>query len=994
MNTLLRAAALGAAMAMLAACSGDDNDDEDDQGVLPVDQTYVVFNPAFSQLPIPNDLLFAGEAAADGTMCANGDNRDETACEPSDNPVIEGLNTLDGASLLSPFDVMFTASLNPNTPLDARNFVVAGSSVIPNPDQNIFLLPLRFPSGDSLLQAEADVTGDGQPESVEVPTFAEAITYQGAVATSDVATLMSLASPAARAELISLDGGVDNVIRITPLEPLMPKTKYLIVITGPISDSAGNPVLPSPSYTGIRDPDSNLAGVNPGLIPLRPAIQSWESLAMGYFGFQDSVFAAAGVSGSAPSYDDILMTLTFTTTAAEDTLMAVAAPETFFEASLRDGYKKAAIEKLVLGTYNISGDNSGLTSATDIAINSTIAFLLASPTLPDTSPNPLYNASIAGAIGQGASYASVSQDASAAFIMQSAAAQAAITVHDNPDAADGFTLAQEAMGAVMAVAAVDDLFTNVFPVPAPRAARFFRVDPASAINPALAAPALVYQGQITLPVYQAPPGDSGLEVVTSKWEASTYIGSRIDTVQGNDAGSTPRSEMVTYRYPFPEKQGETTVPLLAVMPDETTLAAFGIARPENGWPVIIFQHGITTDRSGILPMADALAFACVAPDLSGPSGAPCFASVAIDQPLHGVVPGGSIVPGLSSVTDPDVAIVANLPVGDPVGPSNNITERHYDFSANASLQPIPMDYAADFGDSGSLFINLLNFANTRDTLRQLSVDLLNVNATLEVLDVNGDGLANELDTDRVYFIGHSLGGINGAPFVAVNNSDAVQNSPFSSQPYVRAMTLMKSGGGVARLLTNSRSRAAQILMGLAGASDELVQGRSGLESYLNVFQGVVDPADPMSYAHMLADANSETGVLLTSVIGDGTDAHPSDHVIPNAADERWGTGPLIMDVNGFMINGFGAPLAGTEPLVAEFGAVKSADASSDGDAAVLVTRFTEGSHGTPIVAGNQEVDPFTSGAVFMEMIREITTFFALNGDVDGSLVVDPSVVED
>lgn len=994
MNTLLRAAALGAAMAMLAACSGDDNDDDDEQGVLPVDQTYLVFNPAFSQIPIPNDLLFSGEAAADGTMCANGDNSAGTACEVSDNPVIEGINALDGASLLSPFDVVFTASLDPNTQLDARNFVVAGSNIIPNPDQNIFLLPLRFPSGDGLLQAKADVTGDGVPESVEVPTFAEAITYQGAAATGDVATLMSLASPTARAELISLDGGVDNVIRITPLEPLMPKTKYLIVVTGPFMDAAGNPVLPSSSYTSIRDPDANLAGVNPALVPLRPAIQSWEALAMGYFGFQDTVFSAVGASASAPSYDDIMMTLTFTTTAAEDILMSVAAPETFFDHSLRDAYKKDAIAKLVLGTYNLSGDNSGLSSEVDAAINSTLAFLLTSQTLPDTSPNPLYNATIAAAIGQGGTYAALSQDASAAFIMQSAAAQAAVTVHDNPAMADGFTISQESIGTVLAISAVDAPFTDIFPVPAPRASRFFRVDPASSINAALAAPAMVYQGEITLPVYQAAPGASGAEVVTSTWQASSLIGSLIDVARGNDAGTTPPSEMVTYRYPFPSKQGEVTVPLLAVMPDETTLASFGITRPEEGWPVIIFQHGITTDRSGILPMADALAFACVAPDLSGPSGAPCFASVAIDQPLHGVVPGGSVVPGLFSVTDPDAAVVANLPVGDPVGPSVGISERHYDFSANASLQPIPMDYSADFGDSGSLFINLLNFANTRDTLRQLSVDLLNLNATLTVLDVDGNGLADDVDTDRVYFIGHSLGGINGAPFVAVNNSDAVQNSPFSNQPYVRAMTLMKSGGGVARLLTNSRSRAGQILMGLAGASDELVQGRSGLESYLNVFQGVVDPADIMNYAHLLSDANSDTGVLLTEVVGDGTAAHPSDHVIPNAADTRWGLGPLEMDIDGFMINGFGAPLAGTEPMVAQFGAVKSADASSDGDAAVLVTRFTEGSHATPIAAGNTAVDPFTSGAVFIEMIREITTFFALNGDVNGSLVVDPTVVED
>ena len=978
----------------LAACSGGSDGDDTANGPGRGEETRVIFNPSSGDLPIPNDLLFASETAADGTMTAGVD--------PA-NPVITGIDALDGNSVLSPIDIEFSGSLDTSQTLDAASFVVMGSSIVPNPNQNVFLLPLTFPSGDPLSQAAADIDGDGSAESVEVPTFAEALTYQQAVAAGEagVNTLMALASPTARAEIISLDGGTNNVLRITPLEPLMAETKYLVVVTNDVQDAAGYPVEPSHAYNFIRDPESPFDADDDtvaSLRSLRAAISNWERLAAGYFGFMQSVFDAAQITEDAPEAEDIVFSMTFTTGGTDAVLKSVTAPEIFFEKSLRTTYKQDAISKLVDGTYNLSGDNSAQTSTTDGAINSTLNFLLTSPALPDTSPNPLYSESIAGAIGGGADYATLAADPSAAYRMQVAAGEAAISVHDSGAPAQGdkdaFTIAMEAGGTVVALSGGNPAqVPAVFPVATARTNGFYRVDDASVINPALIAPAIVYQGQITLPLYQPlPAGGDGTSIVTSSWMADATIGGGIDAGLGNPPGTTPPSNMITYRYPFPEKQADVTVPLLAVLPNATVVGNFGITKPPAGWPVIIYVHGITTDRSSSLPIADAMAFACVKPDLSGPTSAPCFATIALDQPLHGIAPSGSVVPGLASVDDPDNAPQANIPGQSP---SVELTERHFNFTADAQGAPIPMDYAADLGSSGSLYINLANFTNVRSNLQQMVLDLLNLNASIATMDIDGNGIADDIDPARVYVIGHSLGAISGIPFIAINNDPTVQASGFSSLPEVQAAALLNTGGGTVRLLVNSPGLAPRILQGLAGASEELTQGRSGLESYFNVFQGVLDSADAMNFAADLSDANGSTGILLTEIVGDGTEENPPDQTIPNAADGIWGMEPLdkVLD-SGFVIAPFPAPLAGTEPLLAQFGAVPSAEATSDGDPAVLVTRFTEGSHGTPVTASNTEADPLTSAAVFTEMVSQIVSFFAVDGDVTGTIVTNTTVVED
>ncbi|MBK8284574.1 MAG: hypothetical protein IPK97_06615 [Ahniella sp.] len=95
----------------------------------------------------------------------------------------------------------------------------------------------------------------------------------------------------------------------------------------------------------------------------------------------------------------------------------------------------------------------------------------------------------------------------------------------------------------------------------------------------------------------------------------------------NAAGLDATSTNVTFANPFPVATVDAGDPVLATVPN----AASGRTKPAAGWPVVIFQHGITRNRS------DALA-------ISGTMAAQGFAVIAIDQPLHGI---RAIDPGIS-----------------------------------------------------------------------------------------------------------------------------------------------------------------------------------------------------------------------------------------------------------------------------------------------------------------------------------------------------------
>lgn len=338
--------------------------------------------------------------------------------------------------------------------------------------------------------------------------------------------------------------------------------------------------------------------------------------------------------------------------------------------------------------------------------------------------------------------------------------------------------------------------------------------PSSTFNPALNDTADIYVGAVTVPYYQTAPTDAD------------------PTAAINGFMKAENGGFLTRFNPSPAVQSEQTIPLLLSVPAEGT-------PPGDGWPVAIFQHGITQDRTNMLALADGMAQAGIA-------------VIAIDMPMH----------GLTDEASPLNASNANFA-------SLGANERTFGLDlANNETRAAGPDGIPD--SSGTHFYNLTNLLNARDNLRQAVSDLLTLRQSIS------DITAVPLNADNIGFVGHSLGGIVGTVFIAQDDQ-------------VGPASLAMPGGGIARLLANSPSFGPVINAGLAdqGAPEGSVE----YESFLTAAQTVVDPGDPINFA---VTAASMHPVHLIEVVG-GSAGSLADQVIPNAVPTAplSGTEPLI-----------------------------------------------------------------------------------------------------
>lgn len=99
----------------------------------------------------------------------------------------------------------------------------------------------------------------------------------------------------------------------------------------------------------------------------------------------------------------------------------------------------------------------------------------------------------------------------------------------------------------------------------------------------------IYIGTIDLPYYlAAPSADDPTAPLTGFWQAAP--GAYQPPFDG--FGLDPSSTHVTYANPLPVATSTETVPLLLTVPN----AQSGQVQPSEGWPIVIFQHGITGNR--------------------------------------------------------------------------------------------------------------------------------------------------------------------------------------------------------------------------------------------------------------------------------------------------------------------------------------------------------------------------------------------------------------
>jgi len=416
--------------------------------------------------------------------------------------------------------------------------------------------------------------------------------------------------------------------------------------------------------------------------------------------------------------------------------------------------------------------------------------------------------------------------------------------------------------------------------------------------------------------------------------------------------------------PVPLAQSNETIPVQITKPILADInvyrSAYGLPElesiPEGGWPVVIMQHGITTQKESMLALTAQLS-------IQG------FATVAIDHPRHG--------------------------------------ERGID---------VDDDGTDDFNATTSSVLSYMNLSSllvARDSLRQSAADLLGLRLGLNFIN---DATINAQD---VTYIGHSLGSIVAPAFIAqANNPLAPTVDPLFNVntvalasggggiasfllesaafgPFIQGSVLSQAGTTEADefnayLQVDAVSNCGAVLPDMEAyltcgyneyvASLTTVGETSKLTNIQGVFtqfafaaQTALDSGDPTNYAATVKALG--TPVYTNVVVGDGVDNKPDQVIPPMAANN---------------------PISGTIPLANLMGleTVSTSQALTETPTSYLV-KFTKGHHGSILTPAQDDAQAATvegSAAANTEMQLQVATYLAARGRM--LLVSNPEVVTD
>ncbi|WP_371372507.1 VolA/Pla-1 family phospholipase [Thalassotalea aquiviva] len=355
--------------------------------------------------------------------------------------------------------------------------------------------------------------------------------------------------------------------------------------------------------------------------------------------------------------------------------------------------------------------------------------------------------------------------------------------------------------------------------------------------------------------------------------------------------------------------------------------------PENGWPVVMLQHGVTSRKEDMLAITGMLS-------ING------FATAAIDHPLH------------------------------------NSRGYDLDMDGNNDIDAVTNPFA---------YINIASLLNTRDNLRQSTADLMAFRLGLNFTQ------GAMIDSAQVHFLGHSLGAITGVNFLALTNDENEKLGAANAFFKVHAGSLAMPGAGIANFMMESPSFSALIKPNLAYSSSEafkafadaqlgelaadpmqlvaiwpqfvamldevqLAELNSVFSLYTFAAQTITGAGDPLNYVTTLR--GNGTPLHLIEVVGDGMN-NLSDQVVPNTVSTH--------------------PLSGSSPLITLLGTpvVSETVMSSDGMPISGAVKYVKGHHGSVLDPSTRPEAPdaeMTSRAT-QEMQAQIATYFATGATV-------------
>ena len=345
----------------------------------------------------------------------------------------------------------------------------------------------------------------------------------------------------------------------------------------------------------------------------------------------------------------------------------------------------------------------------------------------------------------------------------------------------------------------------------------------TALNAALPGHANLYRGTFQIPYYSSRPSQANPTApLTATW-------------LGGPSALDATSKLLTRFNPVPVATETISIPIFVTVPNAASPSA-GV-KPAGGWPVLIFQHGLTRNRLDAAGVADSFA----------DQG---YVVVSIDLPLHGI--GGATA------------------AANPFYDAANERTFNLDLVNNDTLATGP---DGQIDGSGTHFVNVPNPLVTRDNLRQGATDLLALVRSLGNLNLDADP-AGDINTSQIHYLGHSLGGIVGGVFLGTAGATELVTGE-----------LANPGGGVAQTIFDSPAFGPRIKAGLAAQG--ITQGSTLYAQFIRDAQTAVDAGDPINY---IASAAGARPLLVLQVVGGGTlssgGVSPSDQVVVNSATQR------------------------------------------------------------------------------------------------------------
>ena len=355
---------------------------------------------------------------------------------------------------------------------------------------------------------------------------------------------------------------------------------------------------------------------------------------------------------------------------------------------------------------------------------------------------------------------------------------------------------------------------------------------------------------------------------------------------------------------------------------------------------MIFQHGITGEKTNFLPIAGTLAVAG-------------HAVVAIDHPLHG--DRGFQLRN----ADGDVVRVINASAGK--------------------------------GGSATDYLNLASLLTARDNLRQSVADLLGVRVGLNFSNAAMSGVINPTE---VKFVGHSLGGMSGTNFVAVANTPLPDPfAPAQALFNVKQAALGMPGGGIAPFLVESERFGPVIGGSIAFQAFPAFQAyavqaatSAGINPQSLAFIDFLPVAYVGFYQGGIATAADQAALQAT--LGQFQFAAQtvvdSGDPINFAARARATETPMyLIQANGDKVvpNSTAHPLGGTAPLIRELGLPLVSNPMMNADPISAAVRYVGAGHSSLLNPSDPDADPATRAAITQNMQQSIGFWFESYGRV-------------